>query len=132
MSLVDALIRLATSAGGGAIVVALIAAIRALLMRSKRAEAAQADKAEAEAEKTEAEADEIERRRWFREAADAYGRLEGEWKGCRKDLRVISAAFYDLLDDLNDIDADDVKTLKAQVRSAARKARAAADYEAHL
>lgn len=122
MSVADALIKIATSAGGGAIVVALIAAAKGLLTYSRRGEAAHTSK-------TQAEADEIEHQRWFREAAKAYERIEGECKGCRAELRVISGAFYELLDDLSDIDAPDVKTLKAQVRAAARKARIAADFD---
>lgn len=39
------------------------------------------------------------------------------------------AEFYDLLDALNDMDATDMPSLKAQVRAAARKACAAASWE---
>jgi hypothetical protein len=66
---------------------------------------------------------------WFREADGAYKRVEDECTRCRGELRRLHSAFYGLVDDLNDIDGQDIGTLRAQVRSATRRARAAADWD---
>lgn len=99
---------------------AVIAFVEGLFGRGgKRADAA-AKLAEAESKKNE---------RWFREAGEAYERLEGECTRCQGELRRLRIAFYDLLDDLQDLDAEDTHALKAQVRAAARKARTIVDWE---
>lgn len=106
-----------------------VAIINALFNRGgQRATAAkdlaEASKVESEAAKTKVETLARDHGLWQEEAAQAYQRIAGECAACNRRLNVISKAFYELLDDLNDLDGDDPRTLRSQVRSAARKARA--------
>lgn len=111
MSLADLAVTAATGAGGGGVAVAII---NALFSRGgERAKAAQVDSAT------------------FRsEFHDVFEKVERQCADCERLLNRFRNAFYDLLDDLNGLDGVDVATLRAQVRAAARRARAAADWEA--
>ena len=98
--------------------------------RAKKEEQKQAERAKKEEREEKNRTDQRARdEKWFTEAGAAYGRVEDECARCRGELRRLHVAFYDLVDDLNDINADDIGALKAQVRAATRKARAAADFD---
>lgn len=119
MNLASLITAAATGLFSGGVGVALI---NALFNRGgQRAEAAE-KLAHAASEQANTVA--TDHKLWQEEAANAYKRISVECDACTKRLNVISKAFYELLDDLNDLDGDDPRTLRSQVRSAARKARA--------
>lgn len=60
---------------------------------------------------------------WQEGMDKAYKRIETECEKCNKKLEAISVAFYGLLDDLDELAGEDPRTLRSQVKSAARKAR---------
>lgn len=117
MSVADIVIEAAAGGGGGGIILAIINGV--FNRGGKRSEAA----------KTDSEAHQINSSTWRQEAHEVFEKIEKQCENCEKLLSRFRIAFYDLLDDLNELDGTDVATLRAQVRSAARRARAAADWE---
>lgn len=119
MNLASIITTVASGFFGGGVGVAFINAI--FNRGGQRAEAAERI-AHAASEQANTVAN--DHRLWQEEATKAYKRVERECDACTRRLDVISKAFYELLDDLNDLDGDDPRMLRSQVRSAARKARA--------
>lgn len=118
MSLADILIEAGAGGGGGAVILAIING--AFSRKGKRSEAAKVD----------SEALQINSTTWRQEAHEVFEKIEKQCDNCERLLSRFRIAFYDLLDDLNELDGTDVAALRAQVRAAARRARAAADWDA--
>lgn len=118
MNLASAIIAAAAAILGGGVGAAIVNGV--FNRDGQRAAAAETN---AKAAKEKAETVASDHKIWQEDASAAYKRIEVECGKCTARLNVMSTAFYELLDDLNDIDSDDPRELRAQVRSAARKAR---------
>lgn len=89
MSAADTVVKMATGAVGGGIIVALIAAVRGLLdyyfdRHNRRAEAATKL---ASADKTINEAEAIDHETWFRDSREVFAQVKQQGDDCEKALK---------------------------------------------